>query len=163
MLAGKIRQQRSPWGFLPCQPNWFNSLYCQTWEQCERHCWRNHYKIMLSEKLAQKSAHLTYFMPLVSLLYPLKTSENRGFSDIFRRYRKKPAARNGLDKDCINQSWTITRCFLMISGARERDQWHEMGQARVFKESRAKNIKFWQKEDRVTDRMESNENGGDNF
>ena len=51
----------------------------------------------------------------------------------------------------------------MISGARERDQWHEMGQARVFKESRAKNIKFWQKEDRVTDRMESSENGGDNF
>ena len=136
-----------PLGIFPCQPNWFNSLYYQTWQQCERHCWRNHYKIMLSEKLVQKSAYLTHFMPMVSLLYPLKTSENWGFSDVFRRYRKKPAAWNGLDKDCVNQSWTITRYFLMISGARERDQWHEMGQAKVFKESRTKNIKFWQKED----------------
>ena len=51
----------------------------------------------------------------------------------------------------------------MISGARERDQWHEMGQAKVFKESRTKNIKFWQKEDKVIDLMESKENGGDNF
>ena len=30
-------------------------------------------------------------------LYTLKTSENQRFSDVFRDYRKRPVARNGLN------------------------------------------------------------------
>ena len=33
------------------------------------------------------------------ILYPLKTSEDQRFSDIFRRYRKKPVAYNGLNRN----------------------------------------------------------------
>ena len=36
--------------------------------------------------------------PSVAFLYPLKTSENQRFSDIFRGYRKRPVARKGLSK-----------------------------------------------------------------
>ena len=36
------------------------------------------------------------FSTNVPFLYPLKTSENRRFSDVFRGYRKKPVTRNRL-------------------------------------------------------------------
>ena len=38
-------------------------------------------------------------------LYPLKTSENLWFSDVFRGYRKRPMARNGLTE---NMNFNIT-------------------------------------------------------
>ena len=37
-----------------------------------------------------------YFMPLVLLYTPLKTSAIEGFSDVFRGYRKRPVSWNGL-------------------------------------------------------------------
>ena len=50
------------------------------------------YKQMLWRQLL----FLTHFMPLVFFLYPLKTSENLWLSDVFRGYRKRPVAWNGL-------------------------------------------------------------------
>ena len=41
--------------------------------------------------------------------YPLKTSENLWFSDVFRGYRKRPVARNGL------KTWSFRALFLNIS------------------------------------------------
>ena len=38
---------------------------------------------------------LTHFMPPV-FRYPVKTSENQRFSDVFRGYRKRPVAEIGL-------------------------------------------------------------------
>ena len=46
------------------------------------------------DKSWNHSLTLTHFMPMVSL-YPLKTSVDLWFSDIFRWYKKKPVARNG--------------------------------------------------------------------
>ena len=37
-----------------------------------------------------------HFMPQRFILYPLKTSENQRFSVVFRGYRKRPVAWNGL-------------------------------------------------------------------
>ena len=39
--------------------------------------------------------HLMHLMPL-SLLYPLKTSENQRFSDVYKGYRNRLVASNGL-------------------------------------------------------------------
>ena len=39
---------------------------------------------------------LNSLLPGVPFLYPLKTSENRGFSDVFRRYKKGTPGSNGL-------------------------------------------------------------------
>ena len=48
-----------------------------------------------SEALVHFNFKLTHFMALVSFLYPLKT-EHLYFSDIFRRYRKRPLSWNRL-------------------------------------------------------------------
>ena len=42
--------------------------------------------------------HIKPFHATGLFLYLLKTSENQRFSDIFRRYRKSPVARNRLIK-----------------------------------------------------------------
>ena len=39
---------------------------------------------------------LTHFMPLVSFYTPWKYQKNQRFSDVFKAYRKRPVARNGL-------------------------------------------------------------------
>ena len=52
-------------------------------------------------------------------LYPLKTSENQRFSDVFRGYRKKPVAWNGLKKRFWHSCFPVnfvkflrTSCFI---------------------------------------------------
>ena len=39
--------------------------------------------------------------------FPLKTSENQSFSDVFRGYRKKPVARNGLKSPITMFGWNV--------------------------------------------------------
>ena len=41
---------------------------------------------------------LTHCMPLVSVYTPWKHQKTRGFSDVFRGYRKRPVSLNGLIK-----------------------------------------------------------------
>ena len=48
--------------------------------------------LQISEMFMKVSTHFTQ----LSLLYPQKTLENLWFSDVIRRYRKKPVAWNGL-------------------------------------------------------------------
>ena len=46
--------------------------------------------------------YLTDFYVICLLLYPLKTSENQGFYDLFRGYRKRSVAwKNGLMGNCF--------------------------------------------------------------
>ena len=47
-------------------------------------------------------------MPLVSFCTPLKTSGNLWLSDVFRGYRKRPVARNGLR--CFQMCWWLNIC-----------------------------------------------------
>ena len=52
---------------------------------------------------------LTHFMPLVSILYPLKTSENQRCSDVFREYGKRPIF-------LLHKNHSIGLHFSQISG-----------------------------------------------
>ena len=60
-------------------------------------------------------------------LYPLKTSENQRFSDVFKRYRKRPIAWNGLKKfrKNVKKSWELVFLllgyFMRICGRADRD------------------------------------------
>ena len=44
-----------------------------------------------------KIKHDFYPISCQVFLYPLKTSDNQRFSDIFRGYKKRPVAKNGLN------------------------------------------------------------------
>ena len=45
-----------------------------------------------------KTTSLTYFQPMFHFYTPLKTSENRRFSVVFRGYRNETLVENGLKK-----------------------------------------------------------------
>ena len=45
---------------------------------------------------------LTHFQPIVPLLYPLKTSEKLGYSDVFWGYRSGTLVENGLMEQIRN-------------------------------------------------------------
>ena len=47
-------------------------------------------------KVSNPNTTLTHFITTGLFLYPLKTSENHRFSDVFRGYRKRPVAWKGL-------------------------------------------------------------------
>ena len=49
--------------------------------------------ILIYQKIVINPVHVTGLF-----LYPLKTSENQRFSYIFRGYRKRPVAKNGLNR-----------------------------------------------------------------
>ena len=44
--------------------------------------------------------NISPFCTIGLFLYPLKTSENKRFSDVFRWYRKRPMPLNGLGTSC---------------------------------------------------------------
>ena len=46
--------------------------------------------------MSSETLDLNPFSTNVSLLYPLQTSENRSFSDVFRGYRSRTLVQNGL-------------------------------------------------------------------
>ena len=64
---------------------WFNSKYKQHWKIKQ---------IFLS--------HFNPYSPNVTFLYPLKMSENRRFSDVFRVYRNVTLGEYGLSQWCIS-------------------------------------------------------------
>ena len=47
--------------------------------------------------------------------YPLKTSENLWFSDVFRGYRKRPVAWNGLIRKSIKVCLSVEFCIKKLS------------------------------------------------
>ena len=53
----------------------------------------SHYYVI---KVRSKNSRIFHFMPLVSFYAPWKHQKKEVFSDIFRGYRKRPVARNGL-------------------------------------------------------------------
>ena len=61
----------------------------------------------------------------MSLSIPLENIKNQKFSDIFKRYKKRPDAFRGIKRDLMF-SGGIKR-DLMFSGGIKRDQWHEIG------------------------------------
>ena len=46
--------------------------------------------------MSSETLDLNAFSTNISLLYPLQTSENRSFSDVFRGYRSRTLVENGL-------------------------------------------------------------------
>ena len=46
--------------------------------------------------MSSETLDLNAFSTNISLLYPLQTSENRSFSDVFRGYRSRALVENGL-------------------------------------------------------------------
>ena len=58
--------------------------------------------------------YLNSFVPNASFLYPLKTSENLKFSDIFRRQRKDAVGTNGL-----NHFISLKSCDVVMSSSTE--------------------------------------------
>ena len=54
------------------------------------------------------------FRATILFLYPMKTSENRWFCDVFRGYRKRPVAWNGITAQ-------ILYCFLAFIKKQQKD------------------------------------------
>ena len=52
----------------------------------------------LSRKKLLVARLISPFLANITLLYPLKTSENQKFSDVFREYRSEILVENGLSK-----------------------------------------------------------------
>ena len=52
--------------------------------------------------LMQGEEILTHFQPIVPLLYPLKTSEKLGYSDVFWGYKSGTLVENGLMEQIRN-------------------------------------------------------------
>ena len=55
---------------------------------------------------------INLFQANVPFLYPLKTSENRRFSDVFRGYKKGTLIWNGLISSLIQQLWSF--CVIIL-------------------------------------------------
>ena len=67
-------------------------------KQVQKHKILLEIKTFLSEFLFNKVTNLNLINPFHAtgfFLYPLKTSENQRFSNVFRGYRKRTMARNG--------------------------------------------------------------------
>ena len=65
---------------------------------CKDYCSSEQKLFGFGEKKTFLTSCLTHFMPLIFYQYALKASENLWCSDVFRGYRKKPVAWNGLDR-----------------------------------------------------------------
>ena len=65
-------------------------------------------KLVYQENKSTLKELLNPFHATDFFLYPLKTSENHGFSDVFRGYRKRPVTWNGLRRveACANSALT---------------------------------------------------------
>ena len=55
---------------------------------------------------------LTHFTPLISW-YPLKTSQNQRFSDVFRRYQKRSVAWNGFKQIALSRISMVETLILL--------------------------------------------------
>ena len=69
---------------------------------------------------------LTHFMPFVSFYTPLKTSENQRFSDVFRGYRKRPVAWNGLTFPIITYYYSYDIWFSNGGHEKRTVIWNEL-------------------------------------
>ena len=75
----------------------------------------SHYSPLLSCYRALKGIKIVGTLPrngLTHFLYPLKTSENQRFSDVFRRYWKD----RGIKCLAKFKSWLITSYFILFTG-----------------------------------------------
>ena len=86
------------WSFLVLveEKNLFDKLLIEMEKTCHFSLRTMRYSVLPIRQI------LTHFMPLVYFDAPWKhqkTSENLCFSDVFRGYRKRPVAWNGLSRD----------------------------------------------------------------